>query len=296
MGASKRAAVVLATVAAFGVGLIAYPGSAAAAPPPVLPLCTPKPSSGSDSCVRLKVTGKGTLGVSAAAGVQAPFEPIRLGFRTTAAFDPANSEWKTVILRFDDDITFNLAGVPGTCPAAQLAGDNIATAWVDCGPGAGGVNTYLSTALGPNVSGVASTTVAGIDACTMAFKGATTNQILLYLRFPIGSPSTECNNPATNTGGSATVILTGTLSNLAPASPYGTQLTVPNVNVVNPTLDDFYASVERGAIFQARCPAGEDPHLLQGTFSYTAPGDATDNIPPPPNYAGTFDGCSPATP
>jgi len=244
--------------------------------------------------VRLKVTGMGTVGATAPAGVQAGFEPIRLGFRTRALFSPATSEWNTVILRFDDDITVNLASVPGTCPASSLAGDTIATAWVDCGPGAGGVNTYLSTALGPNVSGVASTTNGQIDACTMLFKGANNNQILLYLRMPIGSPSTECNNPATNTGGSVTVVLTGTLSNLPAASPYGKQLTVPNVSVVAPQVDDFYASVQRGATFQARCPAGQDPHLLQGTFSYTAAGDATDTISP--SYPGTFDGCSPTTP
>ena len=42
-------------------------------------------------------------------------------------------------------------------------------------PAPGGSNTYLSPA--GDVSGSASTVVAGIDACTMIFKGANNNQI-----------------------------------------------------------------------------------------------------------------------
>ena len=48
--------------------------------------------------------------------------------------------------------------------------------------------------------------IAGIDACTMVFKGANDNQFIIYARAPIGNPSTECNSPATNTGGTTTVL------------------------------------------------------------------------------------------
>ena len=282
----KRAGFVLASAAALGVGLIAFPASSAAAPPVVQP-CVPKASTGSDSCVTLQVgqaVGVGPIG--------AAYENAKLGVRTGSTFDPASSESTNVTLRFDDDLKVNLAAVAGTCTAASLTGDTIQQAYNQCGPGPGGSNTYLSPA--GNTSGVASTVVAGIDACTMAFKGANANQIILYARAPIGNPSTECNSPATNTGGTTTVLLTGTLSNQPPASPYGPTLTVPNTHVPNPSLDNFNATVVRGAAFRAKCPAGQSPHKLQGVFDYTVATDPTDTISPP--YAGTTEACNDVTP
>ena len=109
MRTRKRLALLLASAAALGVGLIAFPASAAAVPPAV-PTCTPKASTGSDSCVRGTVTAlDGSLG--------ATFEPIRLGTRVRSTFSPATSESTKVIIRYDDDGTINLAGVPGTCTA-----------------------------------------------------------------------------------------------------------------------------------------------------------------------------------
>ena len=71
----------LASAAALGVGLIAFPASAAALPPAV-PTCTPKASTGSDSCVRGTVTAvDGSLGPA--------FENIRLGTRVRSALQPA---------------------------------------------------------------------------------------------------------------------------------------------------------------------------------------------------------------
>ena len=103
--------------------------------------------------------------------------------------------------------------------------------------------------------------------------------------------STECNNPATNTGGSATVLFTGTLTHQPAASPYGPTLTVPNTHTANPSLDDFYATIARGSAFRARCPAGESPLKIQAVFDYTAAGDPNDTISPP--YAGTTEACPP---
>lgn len=289
----KRPTVVLAlaTAAALGVGLVAFPGSAAA-PPPVVPTCTPQFTGDflSRSCVRLRV-----VGLQAPAGIQAGPENIRLGVRTRSMLvSPSASEVTSIELRFDDDILLNLAGIP-TCPASELTGKNIKQAWEQCGPGADGSppsegNAYLSTGLGPNVSGVASTTGFGTDACLMAFKGATNNQIVFYARFPIGNPDTECNNPATNMGGTTTVLLTGTLAHQPLASPYDWTLTVPNIQVAHPPLDDAYVSLRRGTAFRAKCPAGQDPHQIEGVFAYTNPNDPTDTVSPP--YAGTEDPCA----
>ncbi len=271
----------LASAGALGVGLIALPASATALPP-VVPTCTPKPSTGSDSCVKGTVT-------AADGSIGAALEPIRLGTRVRSAFSPATSESTSVIIRYDDDGTINLGAVPGTCTAATLSGTTIQQAYNVCGPGPGGSNTYLSPA--GNVSGVGSTTVTGIDACTMLFKGADNNHVLIYARAPIGNPPSECNNPGTNTAGSATVVFTGTISQQPAASPYGPTLTVPNTHTANPSLDDFSAVVQRGSVFRAKCPAGASPLKIQAVFDYTAAGDATDTISPP--YAGTTDNCPP---
>jgi hypothetical protein len=273
----RRLGLLLALAAALGVGLIAFPASAAALPPTV-PTCTPKPSTGSDSCVRGTVTAiDGSLGPN--------FENIRLGTRVRTTLQ-SGSETMKVIIRYDDDGQLNLASVPGTCTAAQLSGDTIAQAYAQCGPGPGGSNTYLSPP--GNVSGVGSTVVAGIDACTMIFKGANNNQVLIWARSPIGNPPSECNNPATNSGGSATTVFTGTITQQPPASPYGPTLNVPNTNSPPIALDDFSAVVARGAAFRARC---RNPMKVQAVFDYVPANDPNDTISPP--YPGTQDNCPP---
>jgi hypothetical protein len=286
----RRSAIVLASAAACGVGMIAFPVSAWA--PPVVPGCVPKASSFSDSCVRLQVNAvDGSLD-----GTPPPPENIRLGVRTRSVFTPAAAEVGTVSLRFDDFIRLNLAGIP-TCPGSELAGKNIAQAWEQCGPGADGNpasegNAYLSTGLGGNVSGIASTVPpSNFTACTMVFKGADNNHVTLYARFPVANEAATaagCNNPASNTGGSATVIFTGTLTHQPVASPYDWTLTVPNVQSANPSLDDFYATLVRGAAFRATC---ESPLEIEGVFTYVGGGGPTDTISPP--YAGTQDSCPP---
>ncbi len=107
----------LASAGALGVGLIAFPSSAAAAPP-VVPTCTFPVSAGSDSCGTIRTT-------AVAAPIGGTLENIRLGVRVRSKFEPATSETTSVNLRFDEQIALNLAGIP-TCPASELVGKNIA--------------------------------------------------------------------------------------------------------------------------------------------------------------------------
>jgi hypothetical protein len=242
----------------------------------VVPSCTFPATAGSDSC--------GTIRTTAVAGtIGSAFENIRLGVRVRSQFSPVTSETTNVNLKFDDDIALNLAGIPA-CPASELTGKNIRAAWEQCGPGADGTpasegNAYLSTRLGQQVSGLGSTVPpANLIACTMIFKGATNNRLTIYARAPVASATTGCNNPATNTGGSATVLFTGTLTRQATSSPYDWTLTVPNTHTANPALDDFYATVSRGNAFRARCNnTTPRPHRMLGTWDYTAAGDPNDN-------------------
>ena len=271
MRTRRRIAALVVSAAALGVGFVAFPGSAAAAPP-VVPTCAFPATAGSDSCGTIAVNG-------VVPPVGAAYENIKLGIRVRSQFSPTTSETTSVNLKFDDDIALNLSGIP-SCPSSELTGKNIKDAYEQCGPNADGTpasegNAYLSAA--GNVSGLGSTVPpANLIACTMIFKGATNNNLTIYARAPVAS-ATACNNPATNTGGSATVLFTGTLSHQAAASPYDWTLNVPNTHTANPSLDDFYATVTRGTAFRARCPAGVSPHKMLGTWDYTAAGDANDS-------------------
>ena len=284
MRTRRRIAALVVSAAALGVGFVALPSSAAAAPP-VVPTCTPKASTGSDSCVRGTVTAfDGSLGTA--------YENIRLGTRVRSVFSPATSESTNVIIRYDDDGKINLAGIP-SCPASRLTGKNISAAYEQCGPGADGNppsegNAFLSPA--GNVSGIGSTVPpANLTACTMLFKSGASS-VTIYARAPVASATTGCNNPATNTRGSATVLFTGSITQQPAASPYGPTLTVPNTHTANPALDDFRDNrAWKRLPSEVSCRA--IPLKIQAVFDYTAAGDPTDTISPP--YAGTTDPCPP---
>lgn len=271
MRVRKRIPLLLASAAALGVGLIAFPGSAAAAPPVQVPTCTFPVTAGSDSCNTLRVNA-----VSAPIGPA--LEPVGLGVRVRSQFSPTSSETTSLRLQFDDNIAINLAGIP-SCPAAELTGKNVAQAYEQCGPGADGSpasegNAYLSP---PGaVSGYGSTVPpANLTACTMVFKGAG-NTLTLYSRAP--QTTAACNgNPATNVGGSVSVIFTGALTHLPASSPYDWQLFVPGTDAATPALDDFSAFLRRGAVTRANCPAGTSPHRMNATWDYTAANDPTDS-------------------
>jgi hypothetical protein len=114
----------------------------------------------------------------------------------------------------------------------------------------------------------------------MIFKGADNTHLTVYAAGPVSSATTGCNNPATNTAG-APGIWTAALTRQPAASPYDWTLTIPGLNSAA-GLDDFYATVRRGAAFRARCPAGTSPHKMRVTWDYTATGDANDTTGAPP--------------
>ncbi len=100
----RRSTAVLAVAVAFGVGLVAFPASSAAAPP-VVPTCPFPNTAGSDSCATLRVNAvTPPLG-----GV---LEPVGVGFRIRSQFDPPTSEITNIELRFKDNIAIDLCGNP----------------------------------------------------------------------------------------------------------------------------------------------------------------------------------------
>lgn len=279
MRTRRRALYVLALAAAFGVGLIAFPGSAAAAPPN----CTPPTTAGNDSCTKLQVTPSNAPG--SFTGGQ------RLFARTRTVFnDPANCDAggcaHTVQLDFDNDFKINPGSIP-TCSVTKAngGGQDIAGVWNDCGPG-GSANAYLSTQVAPTgfgctanpcVSGQA-TGFPAINACTLVFNGPNNAQnqrtITLYARAPI--PATTCNtNPASNHAGQTNVVLKGTLT-ASPVAGFGRRLTVTNIEQSPLPLIDFYAYIKRGSYFQARCPSGTTPWRLRTFWDYSGTGQTND--------------------
>ncbi|HXF00414.1 MAG TPA: hypothetical protein VN458_08710 [Solirubrobacterales bacterium] len=279
MRTRRRTALLLCSAAALGVGFFAFTGSAAAAPP-VVPTCAFPATAGSDSCASLRTTG-------VAAPIGSTLEPIKLGVRVRSQFSPANSETTSVKLQFDENIALNLSGIP-SCPAAELVNKNVAQAWEQCGPGADGNppsegNAYLSTGLGSGtaaqVSGIGSTIPngGGAVACTMVFKGADNTHVTIYARAPANTSG--CDNPATNTGGTTTVLFTGALTHQPASSIFDWTLTIANTQTADPALDDFYATLARGTAFRAKCVTrSPSAHRMQGTWDYTATGDANDNF------------------
>jgi len=228
----------------------------------------PNANGKSNSCGTIRVDKSGGGALTVGSSVNA-----RLGVRVRSLFNPTSSETTTVDLSFDKNISLALSGVTKTCAAGALTGKNIKDAWTACGPG-GTNNAYLSTGLGNSVSGLGSTTVdANGIACTLIFKGADNTHVSIYARAPIANVTTTgCNNPATNTGGTTTIVFTGTLTATGGAT-YNYKLHVPNTQVPNPALDDYYATVVRGNVYQAKC---ESPLTIQAQFFYTASGDLAD--------------------
>jgi len=281
MRTRRRITLLLASAAALGVGLIAFPASSAAAPP-VVPNCTPPATSGSDSCAVLRTTAN-------VAPIGSTLEPIKLAIRTRSIFSSQNQETKFLKFQFDEQIALNLANIP-TCPSSELTGKDISQAWEQCGPGADGNpvsegNAFLSTGLGNNVSGIASSIPNGGGAvvCTMIFKGADNTHVTIYSRAGVPNATTGCDNPASNTGGVTTILFTGGLSHQATSSIYDWTLTVPNTQTANPPLDDFYATLTRGAAFRARC-ASRSPsaHRMLETWDYNL--DSPPGSDPNDNY------------
>jgi hypothetical protein len=71
-------------------------------------------------------------------------------------------------------------------------------------------------------------------------------------------------------------VFTGTLSNTNGAT-YNTKLHIANTQTANPALDDFYATLDRGSVFKAKCPSSGYKFKELGHWVYTASGDAADN-------------------
>jgi hypothetical protein len=273
MRTRRRAAFVLASAAAFAVGLMAYAASAAADPTP----CNPGTSATDNkSCVNFQVLPNNPHATLTNASL---FVHTHTNYAHPG--DKANGGFaKTVTLLFDSDFALTPGTIP-KCTTAQLSGKNISQAWATCGPGAGAThNAYLSPATA--VSGHTSTAPpSNFPGCTLVFNGPTVNShptVVLYARVTLVANGTaNCGSPASNTSGNSTVLLTGDITSAGVAG-FGKKLTVPGIDALPLPLDDFTALVKRGSYFKAKCSA--TPWHVRGTFAYSGTGQATDTSNP----------------
>jgi hypothetical protein len=176
---------------------------------------------------------------------------------------------KTVTLLFDNDFRFNTAGVP-RCAGAFSSNTTLKQAQAAC----------PTSKIG---SGTASTSPqANLPGCVLAFNGKPTGSgaptIVLFTRVFPTSPA-NCSNPGSNTGGFTSVTIKGTLTN-AGVADYGKKLTVPGLDNLALSLDDFTTTVQRGNYVQARCFDGNHTWNMRTTFAYSGAGEPADTVSP----------------
>jgi hypothetical protein len=271
MRTKRRAALALATAAACTAGLLAFTGSASAISFCIPP--APNPTAGNQSCVNGAITpntGLGSTFKNASLYTHVATRYLHPGNKPQGGFT------KSVSVLYDSDGKITPGTIP-KCTTAQLSGKNISQAWNTCGPGAGAAhNAYLSPATA--VSGRASTAPpSNFNGCTLVFRGPTVGAnttVLLYTRITLVANGTaNCNNPAANTSGNTTIVLTGTIAPAGVAG-FGKKLVTAGIDSLPLPLDDFYATIQRGSYIQAKCSAS--PLNIRGIFQYSGSGQATD--------------------
>ena len=136
----------LASAAALGVGLIALPASAAAAPP-AIPTCAFPNTAGSDSCDTIVTTGSpNPIGTA--------FENINMGVRVRSAVQPGDQRDDQREPEVRPGHQVQPGSCPGPAPPPTLSGKTIQQAYNNAArPTASGAATPSCRRPG-NVSGV----------------------------------------------------------------------------------------------------------------------------------------------
>jgi hypothetical protein len=176
---------------------------------------------------------------------------------------------KTVTLLFDSDFKFNTTGKP-QCAGAFSSNTTQQQAIAACGSSQVGLGT-ASTA--PN---------ANLPGCVVAFNGKLSGgapTIVLFTRIFATPSPTNCANPSTNGGGFTSVTISGKLT-AAGVAGFGKKLTVPNLDQLALSLDDFTTTVQKGNYVQARCSHANHTWHMRTTFAYSGTGQAPDTVNP----------------
>ncbi len=147
------------------------------------------------------------------------------------------------------------------CSASQLRNKTMKQAMAACKGALVGTGTATATANG----------LFEIHGCVLLFNGQPQSgnpTLQVFTRVQAANPSNiSCANPATNTQGNATVLLTGVLK---PASGlYGKVLDVNHITQsASFPLEVFKTTIKKGNYISARCAATDKTWHMKTTWTY----------------------------
>jgi hypothetical protein len=147
------------------------------------------------------------------------------------------------------------------CSKNQLANKTMKDAMAACKSALVGKGTAQATANG----------AFNINGCVLLFNGKPLNNhptLQVFTRVQASNPSTiSCADPANNTKGNATILLTGELK---PATaPYGKVLDVNHITqAATFPLTIFKTTIKKGNYVSARCAAADKTWRMQTTWTY----------------------------
>jgi hypothetical protein len=147
------------------------------------------------------------------------------------------------------------------CSPSKLSNQTMKGAMAACSKALVGTGTAQATANG----------AFNINGCVLLFNGPLKNNhptLNVFTRVQASNPSSiSCTNPASNTQGNATILLTGELK---PAtSPYGKVLDVNHItNAATFPLTIFKTTIKKGNYISARCAATDKTWRMKTTWTY----------------------------
>jgi hypothetical protein len=153
------------------------------------------------------------------------------------------------------------ANAAAKCSASKLSNQTMKGAMANCSKALVGKGTAQATANG----------AFNINGCVLLFNGPLKNNhptLNVFTRVQASNPSTiSCANPASNTQGNATILLTGELK---PAtSPYGKVLDVQHITqAATFPLTIFKTTIKKGNYISARCAAADHTWHMKTTWTY----------------------------
>jgi hypothetical protein len=154
------------------------------------------------------------------------------------------------------------------CASSKLSGKTMKQAMAACSSALVGTGTATATANG----------LFEIHGCVLLFNGPLKNNhptLNVFTRVQASNPSNiTCTNPANNSQGNATILLTGELK---PAtSPYGKVLDVNHITqAASFPLEVFKTTIKKGNYISARCAAADHLWRMKTTWTYNNGKSAT---------------------
>ena len=149
----------------------------------------------------------------------------------------------------------------GKCSASQLANKNMKQAMGACGNARVGKGTAQATANG----------LFNVNGCVLLFNGQPQGgkpTLQVFTRVQVSNPSSmSCANPASNTKGNTTILLTGVLK---PATGlYGKVLDVDHITQAAAfPLTIFKTTIGKGNYISTRCNASNKTWNMKTTWTY----------------------------